>query len=58
MKELLEMLEGGIIEACEVPTDWNTKAFPVIKGDRVSVCLVGEKVAMAHRKLQSITHTS
>ena len=52
------MLEGGIIEACEVPTDWNTKAFPVIKGDRVSVCLVGEKVAMAHRKLQSITHTS
>ena len=36
------MLDRGIIEPCEVATDWNTKALPVVKGHGVSCRLVGD----------------
>ena len=41
-REIVDMLEGRIIVPCEVPTDWNTKAFPVIKEDGLNVRLVGD----------------
>ena len=41
-REIIDMIEAGIIVPCEVPTNWNTKAFPVIKGDGVSIRLVGD----------------
>ena len=41
-REIIDMIEVGIIVPCEVPTNWNTKAFSGIKGDRVSIRLVGD----------------
>ena len=40
-REVSYMIEAGIRIPCETPTDWNTKAFPAIKGNGVDVRLVG-----------------
>ena len=41
-REISDMLEAGIIVPCEGPTDWNTKAFPVVRFDGVNSRLVGD----------------
>ena len=41
-QEIKDMLDAKIIERCEKSTKWNTKAFPVEKGDGASVRLVGD----------------
>ena len=41
-KEVMDMLEAGIIQKCEVANAWNTKAFPVAKSDGTSCRLVGD----------------
>ena len=35
-------ISNGILVLCDTPTDWNTKAFPVIQGNGVDVRLVGD----------------
>ena len=37
-----EIREAGILIRCETPTDWNSKVFPVIKGNGMDACLVGK----------------
>ena len=41
-REICDMLEAGIIERCEVSTQWNIKAFPVAKQDGTSCRAVGD----------------
>ena len=41
-KEVMDMLEAGIIQKCEVAIAWNTKAFPVAKSVGTSYRLVGD----------------
>ena len=43
-REKSDMLDAGIIVPCEVPTDWNTKAFPVVRSDGVNSRLVPRKL--------------
>ena len=41
-KEVLDMVDAGIIATCDVATLWNTKAFLVAKRDGTSCRLVGD----------------
>ena len=45
-REISDMLEAGIIVPCEGPTDWNTKAFPVVKSDGMNIRLVGDFIGL------------
>ena len=40
--EVADMLAARILVPCDIPKDWNTKAFHVIKANVVDVRLVGD----------------
>ena len=56
--ELLNMIEAGILQQCDTPTLWNTKAFPVQKNSDPTKCrIVGDFRGLNDMLLKIYWHT-
>ena len=56
-REICDTLNAGIIERCEVSTQWNTKAFPVAKSDGSSCHVSGDWLGVNSILKKLLHHT-